>query len=172
MMKAGSTITLEAWDILYKPNLDWNHAWGAVPANIMPRFVMGVRPLEAGFGKVLIRPQIGSLEAVEGYVPTVRGTVRVGVRQTPGTRYAVTVEVPVNTTARVELPWREGVTLLMDGKAVAARLSGGRFVVDGVSSGRHTLSWQSEEETACGSGFGGRVRKIVGGGWRSWVPFF
>jgi len=172
MMKAGSTITLEAWDILYKPNLDWNHAWGAVPANILPRYVMGVRPLEAGFGKVLIRPQIGSLEAVEGYVPTVRGTVRVGVRQTPGVRYAVTVEVPVNTTARVELPWRGGMTLLMDGKAVAARVAGGRFVVDGVSSGRHTLSWQRGEEAACGSSFGGRVRKIVGCGWRSWVPFF
>ena len=114
----------------------------------------------------------GSLEAIEGYVPTVRGTVRVGVRQTPGVRYAVTVEVPVNTTARVELPWRGGVTLLMDGKAVAARVDGGRFVVDGVSSGRHTLSWQSEEEAACGSSFGGRVRKIVGCGWRSWVPFF
>ncbi|HPB12104.1 MAG TPA: alpha-L-rhamnosidase C-terminal domain-containing protein, partial [Kiritimatiellia bacterium] len=123
-------------------------------------------------GKVLIRPQIGSLEAVEGYVPTVRGTVRVGVRQTPGVRYAVTVEVPVNTTARVELPWRGGMTLLMDGKAVAARVAGGRFVVDGVSSGRHTLSWQRGEEAACGSSFGGRVRKIVGCGWRSWVPFF
>ena len=62
--------------------------------------------------------------------------------------------------------------ILMDGKAVAARVDGGRFVVDGVSSGRHTLSWQSEEEAACGSSFGGRVRKIVGCGWRSWVPFF
>ena len=59
MMKAGSTITLEAWDIMYKPNLDWNHAWGAVPVNIIPRYVMGVRPLEAGFGKTLIRPQVG-----------------------------------------------------------------------------------------------------------------
>jgi len=172
MMKSGSTITLEAWDILYKPNLDWNHAWGAVPANIVPRYVMGVRPLEAGFGKILIRPQIGSLEAIEGYVPTVRGSVRVGVRQKPGVRYAVRVEVPVNTTVRVELPWQEGVTLLMDGKAVPSRVEGGRFVVDGVASGRHMLSWQSEEEAACGSSFGGRVRKIFGGGWRSWVPFF
>ncbi|HSV99199.1 MAG TPA: trehalase family glycosidase [Sedimentisphaerales bacterium] len=27
----GTTITLEAWDNKYKPNQDWNHAWGAVP---------------------------------------------------------------------------------------------------------------------------------------------
>lgn len=39
MLRQGSTMTLEAWNISDKPNLDWNHAWGAVPANIIPRFV-------------------------------------------------------------------------------------------------------------------------------------
>lgn len=39
MLNQGSTITLEAWNSSDKPNLDWNHAWGAVPANIIPRFV-------------------------------------------------------------------------------------------------------------------------------------
>ncbi len=165
MMKAGSTITLEAWDIMYKPNLDWNHAWGAVPVNIIPRYVMGVRPLEAGFGKILIRPQVGSLEAIEGYVPTVRGTVRVGVRQKPGTQYSVTLEVPVNTTARVELPWCEGATLRMNGKKVkAAQVEGGRFVVDDVASGQHTLEWRCKENTACGLSFGKRLRRIFRGG--------
>jgi hypothetical protein len=171
MMNAGSTITLEAWDIKYKPNLDWNHAWGAAPANIVPRFVLGVRPLTAGFGKILIRPQPGSLEAVEGYVPTVRGTVRVGVRQTPGTAFRATVEIPVNTTARVELPWAEGGMVTLDGGTVSAGVRNGRFVVDGVPSGRHTVAWQAGED-ACGSNAGGRVRNIFGGGWRSWVPFF
>ena len=28
MIETGSTITWEAWDKIYKPNLDWNHAWG------------------------------------------------------------------------------------------------------------------------------------------------
>lgn len=32
MIRTGSTITMEAWDKLYKPNLDWNHAWGKVGA--------------------------------------------------------------------------------------------------------------------------------------------
>jgi hypothetical protein len=59
MLEAGSTITAEAWDIRLKPNEDWNHAWGAVPANIVPRYVLGVRPLEAGFGTLLVRPQVG-----------------------------------------------------------------------------------------------------------------
>ena len=34
MIEVGSTMTLEAWDAKYKPNLTWNHAWGAAPANI------------------------------------------------------------------------------------------------------------------------------------------
>ncbi|MDO5567206.1 MAG: family 78 glycoside hydrolase catalytic domain, partial [Planctomycetia bacterium] len=28
MLRLGSTISLEAWDDCYKPNQDWNHAWG------------------------------------------------------------------------------------------------------------------------------------------------
>ncbi|NLE38892.1 MAG: alpha-L-rhamnosidase, partial [Pirellulaceae bacterium] len=57
MLRVGSTMTLEAWDDRFKPNQDWNHPWGAAPANIVARYVLGVRPLEPGFRKVLIRPQ-------------------------------------------------------------------------------------------------------------------
>jgi hypothetical protein len=173
MMKAGSTITLEAWDIKYKPNLDWNHAWGAAPANILPRFVLGVRPLEPGFGKILIRPQLGSLEGVQGTVPTVRGTVTVGVRRQLGKSYKLTVTLPVNTTARVELPplpLSEG-RLTLDGKRFAGVLENGRLVLDGVVSGSHTIVWQSEENACELNGVSGG-RGMFGGGWRAWVPFF
>ena len=172
MMNSGSTVSLEAWDIRYKPNLDWNHAWGAVPANILPRYVMGVRPLEPGFGRILIRPQVGTLEAVEGYVPTVRGTVSVGVRQRPGRSFVLTVEIPVNTTARVELPWVEGAAVTVDGKAAKAVTENGRFVLDRLPSGKHTLASRVREEDACGSGSAGGSRTIFGNGWRAWVPFF
>ncbi|MEA1997254.1 MAG: family 78 glycoside hydrolase catalytic domain, partial [Gemmatimonadota bacterium] len=57
----GTTITLEAWDSKYKPNLDWNHAWGAAPANLLPRFVLGVEPLEPGWSQASIRPSPGDL---------------------------------------------------------------------------------------------------------------
>ena len=76
MLRAGSTVTLEAWDWRYKNNLDWNHAWGAAPANIVPRFVAGVRPAQPGFETVLIAPQPGGLEQFEATVPTWRGPVR------------------------------------------------------------------------------------------------
>lgn len=77
MLDHGATLTWEAWDQSLKPNQDWNHAWGAAPANIIPRYVLGVRPLEPGYGRVLIDPQLGDLAEVRGVVPTIRGSIHV-----------------------------------------------------------------------------------------------
>jgi len=75
MIKAGSTMTLEAWDIRYKPNLDWNHAWGAAPANIIVRNLWGIKPLAPGFERALIRPQMSGLTFSEITLPTIKGPV-------------------------------------------------------------------------------------------------
>ncbi|MFM1903908.1 MAG: hypothetical protein RLZZ440_1808, partial [Planctomycetota bacterium] len=77
----GSTITLEAWDAKYKPNLDWNHAWGAVPANVIPRKLMGIEPLEPGFRRVRVRPQLASLARATIRHPSPRGPIELEVRQ-------------------------------------------------------------------------------------------
>jgi hypothetical protein len=69
-----------AGDGKYKPNQDWNHAWGAAPANILPRMVLGVQPLEPGYMKVLIAPRTGGLTWARGMVPTVRAAVAVDWR--------------------------------------------------------------------------------------------
>jgi len=137
MIAAGSTVSLEAWDIKYKPNLDWNHAWGAAPANIIPRFVLGVRPLEPGFGKVLIHPQPGSLSFAKGVVPTIRGPVSVSVGREGGS-FRLTVSLPANMTARVILPRAaDTAALTMDGQPASADSAGGRFVIDPVGAGKH-----------------------------------
>ena len=77
MIELGSTMTLEAWDAKYKPNLTWNHAWGAAPANIISRYVLGVRPLSPGYEKILIAPQPGTLRSARGKVPTARGPLTI-----------------------------------------------------------------------------------------------
>jgi hypothetical protein len=79
--RVGSTMTLEAWDAKYKPNLDWNHAWGTAPSNIIIRRLMGVRPATPGFQKAIIQPQIGSLEWAKAKVPTAHGPIEVEVTQ-------------------------------------------------------------------------------------------
>lgn len=76
MIKIGATITLEAWDMKYKTNADWNHAWGAAPANIIPRGLWGILPKTPGFGVVEIKPQMGSLKNSSITVPTIKGQIK------------------------------------------------------------------------------------------------
>ncbi|MBN1343039.1 MAG: family 78 glycoside hydrolase catalytic domain [Phycisphaerae bacterium] len=134
----GTTITLEAWDDKYKPNQDWNHPWGAAPANIIPRRVMGVEPLQPGFAKMRIKPQPGDLEWAKLKLPTIKGPVFVELLQKPGASFKVAVTIPANTTARVYLP-RLSDVIELDGKPTKAQAEGDFLFVDGVGSGGHVL---------------------------------
>lgn len=66
MVDSGSTISWEAWDHKYKPNHDWNHAWGAAPANLLPRFILGVEATKPGWSHARIRPFPGDLAFAKG----------------------------------------------------------------------------------------------------------
>ena len=118
MISLGATITMEGWDARYKPNLDWNHAWGAAPANILPRYVLGVRPLTPGFGQAVIEPQPGSLKHVEGTVPTVRGPIRVVAHAQPLT---IAVTIPANVTAELVVPSMQGARRCSTGRSQPSR---------------------------------------------------
>ncbi len=140
MIRVGSTITLEAWDDRFKPNQDWNHAWGAVPGNIIPRYLLGVRPLQPGFAKALVRPMPGPLQRAKSTIPTIRGPIHVEIENAPGKPFLLEVSIPVNMTARVEIPLpagRGGVT--RDGKPIQAEIVDGYAVVDQIGSGTHTF---------------------------------
>ena len=141
-IRAGSTISFEAWDDKYKPNQDWNHAWGAAPADLLPHKLLGVEPLSPGWDRIRIRPQPASLEWVVGRVPTVKGTVSVVMEQDP-TGFRLQLSLPSNTQSCVQIPWpkdrKAGVTL--DGKPVFATrdMTGRYLVLDPVGSGRRII---------------------------------
>jgi len=75
MIRSGSTMTMEAWDGKFKPNLDWNHAWGAAPANIIPRYLWGIIPTKPGFARYQVHPQMGPLTFSKIKVPTPHGYI-------------------------------------------------------------------------------------------------
>lgn len=102
-LRLGTTITMEAWDDSFKPNQDWNHIAGAAPGNAIPFGLMGIRPLEPGFAKVQIRPQIGDLEWAEMTLPTIRGSIHMRV---DGKSLSVTI--PANMQADIWLPNAQG----------------------------------------------------------------
>lgn len=135
MVRAGSTITMEAWDNKYKPNQDWNHAWGAVPANIIPRKLMGIEPVAPGWAACRIRPQLGDLPWAKIKVPTIKGDILAAYEQSPG-RLVMKITIPSNTTAQVVLPAKltqKKFTVLMDGKSIKPSS------LLNVSSGEHEI---------------------------------
>jgi alpha-L-rhamnosidase len=141
MIHMGSTLTTEAWNFDDKKNLDWNHAWGAAPANLIPRFVLGVRPLTPGYGQILIQPELGStLSRVEGTVPTIRGPVSVHVTNQSDS-FQVVADIPGNVTATVVLPASDGTNsmVIVDGKIVSGSISNKLVTVENIGSGRHSI---------------------------------
>jgi alpha-L-rhamnosidase len=155
MISAGSTVTLEAWDWKYKNNLDWNHAWGAAPANIIPRFLMGVRPIEPGYRRCIIEPQPGSLAHAILRHPTPLGPICIRYENREGMQRYLEIEIPDGMTADVILQVIEAEPEPEDGDADGGRAI--RAVVDEMSvdlivvnrkvsfpqveSGRHTFEY-------------------------------
>jgi len=137
MIDAGSTMTWEAWDSSVKPNLTWNHAWGASPANILSRYVLGIRPLAPGYERVLIAPQPGDLAWVKGRVPTVRGPVEVKVDN--GAMFRLQLALPAAMAGEVRLPRKKHGVLLLDGKEVASLPGDGKTLATVIPGGNHHL---------------------------------
>jgi alpha-L-rhamnosidase len=118
MIRVGSSMTTEAWDEYYKPNLTWNHAWGAAPANIIPRKLFGIEPLEPAYARFRIAPQPGLLEVAEVELPTLRGPVFCRISN-ESDRMELEVSVPGNSEAELWLPsgYR---TVVLNGRRVQA----------------------------------------------------
>lgn len=141
MIRIGSTITLEAWDNKYKPNQDWNHAWGAVPANIIPRRLMGVEPITPGYSLACIKPQLGSLEWAKATIPTIKGKIKLAIENSKE-KYSLNITIPANMEAEVYLPLPKGrYKVSNNGRTIkATRVKGAPFLYVGrMPSGTHTI---------------------------------
>lgn len=75
-----------------------SHAWGAGAAYWLTANVLGVRPLEPGYAKVSIRPELFDLDYVYGVVPTPHGPIAV---DWPARDKPITVKLPAGVTAVV-----------------------------------------------------------------------
>jgi hypothetical protein len=141
MVESGTTITWEAWDQKYKPNQDWNHAWGAAPANLLPRFVLGAQPLTPGWTRALIQPHPGTLTWVQGRMPTPRGELAVSWKREKN--FTLTLTLPAGVTAKVELPALQGSSgVWVDGARVKAHREGQSWTLEKDLSGTVTIEEQ------------------------------
>lgn len=93
---------MEDWDLEFKPNLDWNHAWATAPANIAFRDILGIMPTAPAYEVFLVFPQIGELKHVSGHTTTLRGVIRESITVTEN-KIRLTIEVPANSIADISL---------------------------------------------------------------------
>ena len=110
----NATMTTESWIIGGQDGEGggtMSHPWTAAPAYIVPRYLMGVRPLEGGWRRVAVRPlppsatELGSATLV---TPTPRGAVALSFAQgyvnaTTWT-FAANVTLPGNTRGEICVP--------------------------------------------------------------------
>lgn len=134
MIRSGSTIAMEAWDYEDKVNLDWNHAWGAVPANVIPRGLWGIKPKTPGFGVASIKPQIGQLKTSTITVPTVRGAIKGKYVHNGPRLQTYEIEIPGNMVAEFSLNKIEGKDLIHNGEKVPSAFESIRL-----APGKHTI---------------------------------
>ncbi len=118
MIRSGSTITMEAWDNKYKPNQDWNHAWGAVPANAIPRLMWGIQPKTAGASIIQIKPQLSNLTESEIKVPFIGGEVCASYIKKGPNNQEYTFEIPANMSADLMLNYSPNDTVVLNGQTV------------------------------------------------------
>ena len=116
MIKIGSTMTLEAWDMKYKVNGDYNHAWGAVPGNIIPRFMWGIQPMKPGFGMVCIKPQMGKLKSCSITFPTLMGQIIGEFEQVNDQQAMYQIELPANMFGEFAFDFHLGDVVELNGK--------------------------------------------------------
>jgi len=136
--KLGATLTGEAWDPSIKINMSFSHPWATAPANVIPRGMFGIIPLEPGFARFQIKPQPASLQWATLNTPSIKRPIRVAFKQT-GRLFEMTASIPVNTTARILLPMKEGAVATMNGHPVDGRIENGFLVIDTVGSGSHSF---------------------------------
>lgn len=118
MLMVGSTMTTEAWDEAYKPNLTWNHAWATAPANIIPRRLMGIQPVDPGFKTFSVNPQPTGLKDIELTIPTIRGAITCKLKSN-SEEWEMELSVPGNSEALVLIP-SELPTVKVNGKKAEA----------------------------------------------------
>ncbi|MDX1286296.1 MAG: alpha-L-rhamnosidase C-terminal domain-containing protein, partial [Draconibacterium sp.] len=118
MIKGGSTVSWEAWDLKYKPNQDWNHAWGAAPANIVPRYMWGIQPKVPGYSVTTIKPQLASLKHSSIVVPTIKGQIIAEYKKVSNRLSNYTIEIPANMVAEFTLDFPKTAVVSLNGQAV------------------------------------------------------
>ncbi len=99
----------EDWVVHPDSGSQWSHC-AVVPLYFLFMSVAGLTPLEPGFRRVEIRPQLGDLDSLDLTAHTVKGPIRLQSRGKLGTRQ-LSLTLPSGCEGELVLPAEERVTL-------------------------------------------------------------
>ncbi len=80
-------------------NTSMCHAWSAGPVMLLPRYVLGIRPVSPGWEEVEVTPHPGGLEWAEGSVLTPLGEVKIAWEKRDG-KVKLNVDAPEKMRVR------------------------------------------------------------------------
>ena len=136
----GATTTWERWNSYSLENgfnpqgmNSLNHyAYGTI-SRWFYEGILGVKPIEAGFREFNVSPQFSHyLNQVSGTIPTTNGAIELNWTL-EGNEASISLTVPKNSTAILDLAHLSNVTILKQGKAVTPkkRLTPGEYLING-----------------------------------------
>jgi alpha-L-rhamnosidase len=100
-----------------------NHSWTGGPLTLLSQYVAGLSPIDAGWTRYQIRPQLSSLRRVESVVDSAAGRISAKLTRTDD-RFTLDLDSPVGTTAELHLPVPVAGTppteILLNGKPIPA----------------------------------------------------
>lgn len=114
MIKKDYSTLWEFWD---KNQGTLNHAWSGGPLVILSKYYAGIRPVEAGYRKYIIKPQMTVSKQYSCVVPSVNGCIRINAKLT-GKAFVLDAAVPKNLTAVLYIPYRNGQTVTLGGSVI------------------------------------------------------
>lgn len=91
------TTLFEGWDYT-KRGFGYNHAWSGGALTVMSSKIAGIEPIEPGFKKFSIAPQLGHLRHVSATVPTHYGNIVIDINKSESSLSAHVI-IPKGTTA-------------------------------------------------------------------------
>lgn len=130
MLEHGATTLWETW--AYSDNVySHNHPMFGSINEWFYRSILGINLAEPGFNKIVIRPQLPEgLSWASGHYDSIHGRIGSTWKIDKGVFY-LDVEIPVNTTAEIWLPKKQGEIVHVDGLLLDAS---GRILETGAES--------------------------------------
>ena len=116
MVESDISTLWEVWDL----SGTQNHAWSGGPLTMMGMYAAGVKPIEPGYKKFEIVPQLGTLTSIDTVVPSAAGNIDLKINET-NEAFTIETTVPEGTTAVVGLPIKGGKfasTITYNGKVI------------------------------------------------------